>query len=527
METSQLNFHPYRYTQQFDRPFSFEELYKYPGDLSNHDRGGSRKLIAIIGGGIAGVTSAYELSQLGHQVIILEAAPRLGGRIRTHYFNDGTYSEMGAMRIPMNHRCTLHYVEKFNLARRPFISYNPSAFYHLRGQKTHLDAYRELFSAYALRPEEHEDPSLLYEKPLRELLETLSDVEKWEMFSPIFTSDRLKQYDHISFAQYFRDRLSPEAFEMVGHATGMIHYEQVSLLGGLIDFFSWYRADQYELVGGMETLVNAFVKNLSGEILCNAKVTSMEMTEKGVLVRWNCLDRPDEKQFDYVICTVPATALASIEFHPDLPSNQREAMGGLTYGSSVKTLFHCTARPWEIHDRIYGGGSFTDLPIQQCWYPSDNAKPANSNVESTPTQTAPTLIARDPELSHQPAVLTAAYRWEENSRRFLQLNDEERINSSLSGSKMLHPQIDQYVDQIIHCPWDEQVAPGSGAYAFFKPGDHERYQQPLCQPYPLDQPRVFFAGEHLAINHASVQGAIHTAVAAAIEVLSAPAPFKE
>ncbi len=74
-------FNPYRHTQELDRPFSFERLYRHPGSLSRYDQGGTRKRIAMIGGGIAGLVSAYELSQLNHQVTVLEADSRLGGRI--------------------------------------------------------------------------------------------------------------------------------------------------------------------------------------------------------------------------------------------------------------------------------------------------------------------------------------------------------------------------------------------------------------------------------------------------------------
>jgi len=93
-------FNPYQYTQELDRPFSFDRLYRHPGSLSPYDQGSNRKRIAIIGGGIAGLVSAYELSQLNHQVTVLEADSRLGGRIKTHYFSDDTYGELGAMRIP-------------------------------------------------------------------------------------------------------------------------------------------------------------------------------------------------------------------------------------------------------------------------------------------------------------------------------------------------------------------------------------------------------------------------------------------
>lgn len=87
MNLFQSEFNPYCHTQRFEQPFSFNKLYSYPGSLSNYNCN-SKKRIGIIGGGIAGLTSAYELSQLGNEVELLEASSRLGGRIRTHYFSD-------------------------------------------------------------------------------------------------------------------------------------------------------------------------------------------------------------------------------------------------------------------------------------------------------------------------------------------------------------------------------------------------------------------------------------------------------
>ncbi len=509
----QLMFNPYRYTQDLDQPFSFNHLYRHPGDLSRHDPGGQRQRIAIIGGGIAGLVSAYELSQLKHHVTLLEADPRLGGRIKTHYFNDGTYAELGAMRIPSSHRCVMHYIEKFALECHDFVSYNPQAFYHLRGQKSRMDAYDTLFSRYQVPPEERQDPAIIYDQFLKELIESFSETEKWELFSPEFTSPRLRYYDGLSLTQFFRDRISPDMFEFVGHATGMIHYERVSLLNGLIDFFAWYRAKQYKLAGGLETLVNAFVKRLPGNIVTQAQVSTIEMTNTGVRLHWNGLRGKQTTEFDAVICTVPATALANIEFHPPLPQKQQYAIDNLGYCSAAKTLFHCTARPWEFVDGIYGGASFTDLNIEKCWYPHDNARLAESSSDD------PRWVAHTPDRSHQPAAFTAAYRWEQNARDFRDLNEGDRTERTLDDIRQLHPQIDPHVDQVVHYIWDEDHQPGSGAYAFFAPGEREQFQGWLGLPYPQERPRVFFAGEHLAINHASVQGAVQTAIAAIINYL--------
>jgi monoamine oxidase len=79
------------------------------------------KKIIIIGAGMAGLSAGYELAQLGHNVTILEARARPGGRVHTlrEPFSDGLYAEAGAARIPDNHDLTLKYVKLFNLPTEP------------------------------------------------------------------------------------------------------------------------------------------------------------------------------------------------------------------------------------------------------------------------------------------------------------------------------------------------------------------------------------------------------------------------
>src|SRR3954466_6072028 len=50
--------------------------------------------IAVLGGGITGLTAAYRLSQLGHRVRLFERSSRLGGAIRTE-IADGWLVEAG------------------------------------------------------------------------------------------------------------------------------------------------------------------------------------------------------------------------------------------------------------------------------------------------------------------------------------------------------------------------------------------------------------------------------------------------
>ena len=73
--------------------------------------------IIIIGAGLSGLVAGFELKRAGHDVIILEARDRVGGRVHTlrEPFSDGLIAEAGAARIPYNHDLTLGYADYFGL----------------------------------------------------------------------------------------------------------------------------------------------------------------------------------------------------------------------------------------------------------------------------------------------------------------------------------------------------------------------------------------------------------------------------
>ena len=92
------------------------------GAVANIVLSGPARKVLILGAGMAGLVSAYELSKLGHDVRVLEARARPGGRVYTlrEPFSDGLYAETGAARIPDTHNLTLKYVKEFNVPLEPF-----------------------------------------------------------------------------------------------------------------------------------------------------------------------------------------------------------------------------------------------------------------------------------------------------------------------------------------------------------------------------------------------------------------------
>jgi len=98
---------------------------------------GPAKKVLVLGAGMAGLVAAYELTQLGHDVTVLEARARPGGRVHTlrEPFSDGLYAEEGAARIPDNHDLTLKYVKTFELPLEPFYPARLNAIRFDRGSR--------------------------------------------------------------------------------------------------------------------------------------------------------------------------------------------------------------------------------------------------------------------------------------------------------------------------------------------------------------------------------------------------------
>ena len=98
---------------------------------------GPAKKVLILGAGMAGLVAGYELSKLGHEVNILEARTRPGGRVHTlrEPFSDGLYAEAGAARIPNHHDLTLKYVKEFDLPLEPFYPSKLNALRFDRGER--------------------------------------------------------------------------------------------------------------------------------------------------------------------------------------------------------------------------------------------------------------------------------------------------------------------------------------------------------------------------------------------------------
>ena len=410
-------------TCNFDESFSRKSALAFPSHLGDAT---SPKSVAIVGGGIAGLTSAYESANLGHSVTVFERSNRWGGRIETRRFRtEPTGSSVRCVPLPPRLCEPL---------RRPFQTHDPI----VREQERRLVLnFREMRRRRADWP----DIAALYGVLLHP--ETLLRLNVgtayprpsnsgWGQFRNDFSDPLLRGIESHSLAQLIDGTmtgvapLNEEEWAFVGGYFGFHWIEDASVLfwANVEDLLD--PKGRYEIQGGMGRLVESFLTELSTNarvaLRPDTPVNGIELsTDDGVLV-----DIPGQRlRFDAAICAVPAPAVARIDFTPELPSKQVEAIRAVRYFPAVKALAHCKERAWETLDGIFGGSSATDRLHQQCWYPSDNATAeadedllvgSGRAIDEVDEEGFPVVVptkwrAADPDLNG-PGVFIAAYAGE-------------------------------------------------------------------------------------------------------------------
>ena len=449
--------------------------------------------VVIVGGGIAGLVSAYELKRSGIEPIVLEAQNRVGGRIYTlRDFAPGLYAEAGAMRIPRTHGLTLEYCRRFDLPLRPFATGNPKGLVYVGGARVTIEEATKDPARLPYDLAEHErgrSCDELWEESIRELRERVDHEGDagWDGL--------LREFDQYSLYEFLQLR---------GWSEGAIEYYAVmnfleadlhnACLEVLREDLGRAYVDMQEIAGGMDQLPEAFFRELQQEVRLGAEVHAIDQDADSVTVHYKTEAGRFSVTADYAICTLPFSVLRSVEIVQPFSRGKQKAIRQLNYAASTKIVFQVRRRFWESDDGIYGGATVTDLPIRRMNYP-------------TP----------DPTTSR--GMLLASYTWDQDAARWGAMDEETRLEEALEDVSRIHPRIREvYEVGASHAWYDDRFA--NGAFALFEAGQQTQLQADIVRP----EGRIHFAGEHCSLYHAWIQGALESGLRAAQAIHEAPAP---
>ena len=461
--------------------------------------------VVIVGAGVAGLCAAYELEKRGHTVTILEADARhAGGRVRTLRFGDGLYGEAGAMRIPLRHELTRHYIKEFNLPLRRFVHSNPRGYYYVRGHRERIADVKNLNRYYNLSAKEKGmTPDDLWNEVVIKRLGLLNAKELADLNSVTLETMAVKGLDRLSLRDLCEQSgLSEEAIEMLGVTYGMETLLPTAATEHLREEREQVWAQEFhEIVGGTDRLPAAFVERLRSKPKMGCPVVRLEQDPLRRRAAAVYLEQGRERRVegDFLLCTLPFPVLERLIVEPDFSGPKRRAIRELNYDSSTKVLAITRRRFWEEEDGIYGGGTFTDLPTGTTYYPANNAE------------------AKDPKVSAGPGVMLASYTWGQAARRIATLPHQGRADLVIDHLSKVHPQLKEagMVRRTASWSWDHHRWSG-GAFAWFMPGQHSALFKDVVAP----EGRIYFAGEHASLTHTWIQGALESALMAVRAMLA-------
>lgn len=420
--------------------------------------------IAIIGAGLAGLTTAYRLSQQGIASEIYEARERAGGRVFT-YYSRSSFEELGGKLLHYDDDAThiRSLLKELGLNIESYTIPSPTQLYYRDGRA------HDYFAFFKDAPLPTEKTYAALVAQARKSL-TMQEVLEW-FFSDhpellhIFTLFLLNYEGALTdqLGTYFIDTFWKFYIREYGNAAKKAQ--------GISPVFT-IEAIQ----GGGDCLVQALCAKLKKTIRYRSPVKKIyRHSPKKIVIE--CEGQP-LNLFDKVILATPCSTLREIETDL-LPSDQLEAIHTLPYGTLGKILFSVNAD--EEAPLISYGTDFISM----------------FNKE----RTFLTLYCS-------------------NKALWLHFNNlyalEKHLQQHLNTLKVLYPSL-EIIGEPILINWAAEPY-SKGSYSYFGIDQFDRFNQKstafgeeIKHAFrPIDE-QIFFAGEHTAFKYyATMEGAVES-----------------
>jgi monoamine oxidase len=404
--------------------------------------------VLILGAGLSGLAVGYELGKLGYDFRILEARTRVGGvshtirrgteetdldgRHQLCTFDDGEYFNAGPWRIPHTHQAVIDYCRELSVPLEIFVNENDSGYLYyegdglgpLSGQRVRLREVKADVRGHTAE--------LLAKALDQGQLDLPLSAEDEDRFRSYLIGEGYLSSDDLSYGPgpARGSDADPYALEALLQAGFGSRVRSVDT--------SLTRPPVFQPVGGMDQLPRAFERTLSDRITFGAEVLRIRQTPDEVRVTW--LDRSTgqerETTASYLVSCVPLSILGKID--ADLSDEMVETVRGTSYNTAAKIGLQMARRFWEEDEGIYGGPTYTNLPLGQFGFPSNGF------------------------LSRKGVIL--GFYGNGGIAGLRDLSIEERIAHVVETASIIHPQVREEFESG-YCAFWEQTRYSEGAYA--------------------------------------------------------------
>jgi monoamine oxidase len=276
-----------------------------------------KKLVLVVGAGIAGLAAAKQLKEAGFQVTVIESQEKVGGRLRTNRslgipFDEGASWIHGIKGNPLVDLSTQSGATAIQTDDNSLVAYN------VGGQKYSDTTYTKAEDNFYA----------ILETLMKKGAKDVSFETVYKANYPNLVNDKLYKFlvsAYLTFDTGDLDKLSS------------LYYNEGEL----------YDDDEKLMTDGYDHIPNYLAKDLT--ILLNERVTKIDYSGSSAKVTTN----NGSYEADYVIVTVPLGVLKknAITFMPTLPTQKQAAINKVGMNCVNKFIFTWDKTFWD--DKLY------------------------------------------------------------------------------------------------------------------------------------------------------------------------------
>ncbi len=443
---------------------------------------GNGTRVVILGGGIAGLVSAWELGKAGYHCTVLEARTRAGGRNwsvrdgakvnfedgteQTCAFEPGLYMNAGPARLPSIHTTMLGYCRELAVPLEVEINDSRCALM----QAPQMNGGVPIQQRRMVNDARGHVSELLAKCVNNGALDAeVTADDKAHMLEFLQTYGDLKpdyKYEGSARSGYTRYPGASAAMPVVEPPLTMREMLAADLWRDMLasEVIDW-QPTMFQPVGGMDRIPAAFEKALGKTVRFGAEVKTIRQDGKGVTVTY--MDRATKQLHtitaDYCICALPLTIVKGMDadFAPDVKS----VIDAATYAHAYKVGWQ-SRRFWEQDYQIYGGLSYVKGTVDIVWYPSAGCFSPKG-------------------------IVLGGYSVENNTAFGKLPSMQAKLDASRAAIETLHPGHGKELEKPVYVNWG-QIPFNLGSWVSTGHDGHMAGYERIIEP----DRRVYFAGDH-------------------------------